>query len=746
MSSPATHPRWRWVLAPACLTAMLLSASALYAQTATALRFVQQPTDVDVGEQIDPPVTVEAVDAFGTRVTSFGTRIHVEILSNPGGGSLGGRKHDDPQDGLATFDNLTISEPGEGYTLRATASGVTSATSASFDVEDDDDDGAERLAFGQQPLNAVAGAVISPVTVRAVDSDGQTDTSFTGSITISKASGPSAGQLQGTLTRPAASGVATFSDLSLEVTGTYTLSAASSPLDGATSAAFTITPGPPSTATSQITASPTSIPANGSSTSTITVQLEDAFGNPRATGGNTITLSTNLGSVTSAATDNGNGTYTGTLTSGTVAGIATVSGSIDGSPITDSAAVSLTPAGTTRLEFGQQPTGAAAGAVISPAVTIRAVTLGVTDPTFNGPVTLSIVTGPSGGQLLGTTTRNASAGVATFDDLSIELTGTYTLRATSGALAPDTSAAFTITPGPPSGATSEITAAPASIPADGSSTSTVSVRLRDSFGNPMTGGGNSVTLTTDLGSLGPVSDGGDGTYSATLTSSTTSGTAVVTGTVDGADIDDTASVVFSAGPPPTPSPTPSPANSRISADPVTIRADGISTSTITVQLIDASGVPLASGGDTVTLATNLGTIGPVSDHGNGAYSATLTSTSTPGAATISGTVNGATIGDTAIVTFATGSADIEVEVTVSDDSPTVGEDVALVVTVRNGGPETATGVQVLQAIPARLALASATASQGNYDAATGVWSVGSVAPAGRATLTLVFVVTGEESN
>jgi adhesin/invasin len=189
----------------------------------------------------------------------------------------------------------------------------------------------------------------------------------------------------------------------------------------------------------------------------------------------------------------------------------------------------------------------------------------------------------------------------------------------------------------------------------------------------------------------------------------------------------------------------SPANSRISADPVSIAADGSSTAAITVVLIDASGAPLTSGGDAVTLSTTLGTLGPVSDRGNGTYAATLTSSTSPGTATVTGTVNGEAIADTATVTFATASADVEVEVAVSDEAPAVGDDVALVVTVRNGGPGTATGVQLTQAIPPRLALASATTSKGDYDPATGVWSVGSLALGERAILTLVLTVVEDGS-
>src|SRR2546428_9252282 len=54
---------------------------------------------------------------------------------------------------------------------------------------------------------------------------------------------------------------------------------------------------------------------------------------------------------------------------------------------------------------------------------------------------------------------------------------------------------------------------------------TITVRLKDSFGNPLTSGGNAVTLATTLGTLSSVTDAGDGTYTASLTS-TASGTEI----------------------------------------------------------------------------------------------------------------------------------------------------------------------------------------------------------------------------
>jgi hypothetical protein len=101
--------------------------------------------------------------------------------------------------------------------------------------------------------------------------------------------------------------------------------------------------------------------------------------------------------------------------------------------------------------------------------------------------------------------------------------------------------------------------------------------------------------------------------------------------------------------------TPSPTTSTITAAPTSITADGNSTSTITVQLKNASGVNLIGGNDIVTLSTTAGTLSAVTNPGNGTRTATLTSATVPGTAIISGTVNGAPIVSTATVNFATPS-------------------------------------------------------------------------------------------
>jgi hypothetical protein len=98
-------------------------------------------------------------------------------------------------------------------------------------------------------------------------------------------------------------------------------------------------------------------------------------------------------------------------------------------------------------------------------------------------------------------------------------------------------------------------------------------------------------------------------------------------------------------------PQPDPDQTTITADPDEILADGTSTSQITVQAIDEDGNTITNGGATVTLSATGGSLTGVTDNNDGTYTATLTSSTAPGSVTITGTVNGESISDTAEVLF-----------------------------------------------------------------------------------------------
>ena len=99
-----------------------------------------------------------------------------------------------------------------------------------------------KLGFTAQPGNTAVGVAITPaVKVSVQDASGSPVTSSTAPITIAIGNNPSGAALGGTTTQNAASGEATFSDLTLDQSGAgYTLSASSSGLTSATSSAFNI--------------------------------------------------------------------------------------------------------------------------------------------------------------------------------------------------------------------------------------------------------------------------------------------------------------------------------------------------------------------------------------------------------------------------------------------------------------------------------------------------------------------------
>jgi uncharacterized repeat protein (TIGR01451 family) len=76
-------------------------------------------------------------------------------------------------------------------------------------------------------------------------------------------------------------------------------------------------------------------------------------------------------------------------------------------------------------------------------------------------------------------------------------------------------------------------------------------------------------------------------------------------------------------------------------------------------------------------------------------------------------------------------------------SPSVGATVTFTITLTNNGPLDDTGIIVTDIVPAGLTYLSSVADQGTYNAATGIWNIGSVANGATATLTLkVTVNTG----
>ena len=81
-------------------------------------------------------------------------------------------------------------------------------------------------------------------------------------------------------------------------------------------------------------------------------------------------------------------------------------------------------------------------------------------------------------------------------------------------------------------------------------------------------------------------------------------------------------------------------------------------------------------------------------------------------------------------------ADVAVAKVVSNPTPLVSQTFTFTVTATNNGPSTANGIVVTDFIPANLGFVSSAASQGVYINGSGLWTVGTLANGGSATLTL----------
>ena len=104
--------------------------------------------------------------------------------------------------GEADFNDLTINNAGNGYTVQATSPGLTAGVSPTFNVS------ADQLVVTTRPedlirINSAFGLVVS-----AENAAGAVDTSFNGTMTVARMERQT--ELWGTLTVPAVNGIATF--------------------------------------------------------------------------------------------------------------------------------------------------------------------------------------------------------------------------------------------------------------------------------------------------------------------------------------------------------------------------------------------------------------------------------------------------------------------------------------------------------------------------------------------------------
>ena len=604
--------------------------------------FVYAPfTTPSVTAGIDFDVLVVAVDPFGNASAVTGDT--AVSLSASGAGTLTGNTDTILNGDSSVLLSAVQYTKAETITLTASVTGGPALTASvpstpSFAVNPG---AATKLVMGVSSSTIVNAPLAVGVT--AEDAYDNVDTNYTGTVSLTSTDGlavlPAAHAFTG-----GDAGTYSFS-VTLKTIGSQTVSAG----DGA----LNVTSGPISVAigsasTFSLTGVPASVAAGG--TGSVTVTVRDAYGNTVTgfTGAATFTSNDPLASLPAPYTftggDAGVHTFTNAYTLKT-AGSRTVTVT-SGAVTATTGGIAVTPGPATTLAASSAGS-VALGASLPVTVTAKDA-YGNVATGYTGTVA---VTSSDGAATLPAshTYVGGDAGVSVFP-VTFATSGPQTVTATdtgNGSIQGITT--IGVGAGAASAATSTIGASPGSITADGTSTSTITVRLKDVFGTSLSVGGATVALSTTGGTLSTVTDNGNGTYSATLTAPSSVGSGVVSGTVNGTAIVSTATVTFHV-----PIGPASGATSTIGASPAAIAADGSSTSTITVQLEDAAGSNLLAGGDTVVLSTTGGTLSAVTDNHDGTYTATLTSDSSPGSGVVSGTVNATAIVSTATVTFTSG--------------------------------------------------------------------------------------------
>jgi adhesin/invasin len=382
---------------------------------------------------------------------------------------------------------VTASTTTGTYTVKASVTGVSTPASGTFTNLAGT---VTTVTFTTQPSNATAGATITPaVQVRAADTYGN----FASGVTINLTLQGGTGTLSGTVSAVTnSSGLATFSNLSVNKTGTYTLKATDpNTTRTGTSASFVISPA--AAASISVVAGNNQSAALGTVySSPLKAQVQDSLGNAIPNVSVTFTAPSSGASVTfsgpSVVNTDSTGIASVTVTANNQIGSFTVNATTPGAASPAAFNLSNIAGSASGLAFVQQPSNAVAGASITPAVTVQVKdSLGNNVPQAGISVTLSpvLVSGrpPSAS---GTTATTNATGLATFSSLSFTTAGQYQVSATATSLTSATSSAFVISPGVPA-VLSANAGSGQSATIYGPFATALQALVTDSHGNPVSG-------------------------------------------------------------------------------------------------------------------------------------------------------------------------------------------------------------------------------------------------------------------
>jgi adhesin/invasin len=603
-----------------------------------------QPTEVagvsgdsQTGTILEPladSLVVKVTDRFGNPVPG------IEISwSAEGGGEVRPATVATGVNGMAATQRVLGSQPGS-YGTTAVAS-VLPEDAVSFTTTAV----AAKLALTTEPPGtASSGVPLDPQPVLQLQDPSGAPLAREGvTVSVQIASGP--GSLTGTTSRATdAGGSVAFTDLAIAgAPGARTLIFAASGYAPATSTPISIDVGAPSVVAAVAGAGQTA-PAGTAVPIRPAVIVRDAGGTPVASVAVVFAVTAGGGSVTGgAATTGTDGIATvGSWTLGNSAGPNSLQATVDadgvsGNPVTFNATAVAGPASADKSSVSVAPGTIAA----SQGATTATITVVVRDSRNNPLAGQSVSLATPGGGVTLTQPGPTNAAGTTTGTLSATAAGPHVVTAVTGGVTLG-SVTVTVTPGAPSAARTSVT-----VPAGTVGTPTeVLIALMDEFGNALTDAKGQIAVSVSgantVGSVG-VEDLGGGSYRAVYTP-TKAGTDQVTVIVAGQGVVGSPFTSTVAAGAADPNHTTADVPKEVSlVDPTENPVH------ITVRTADKLGNPVGHGGSQVTITVrrdnNVIAVPPVTDVGDGTYTATWTAPSAANNYRVYITLNGTEIKD-----------------------------------------------------------------------------------------------------
>ncbi len=590
-------------------------------------------------------LTLQAKDVGGNNLTS-GTLI---VAFTHSGGTSTGTIGPTTDNGNGTYTaTFTGGTAGTATTIHATIGGttVTSTPVPTVTVT------AANVSTSTSTVNVSSGTVASGSSVTLIlqskDPSGNNLTAGGLTVAFTASGGTSTGTISSTTDNGDGTYRATFTGVLVGTPTTIGATIFGAPVTS-TLPKVTVTQGLASGSTSTVSATSPIVTAGNAVT--LTLQAKDAQGNDLTAGGLTVVFSATGGASTgtiSSTTDHGDGTYTATFTGQTAGTATTIHATIGGSVVTTTLpTVTVTVGGAMT---STSTVTVASGTVVSGnavLLTLQAKDAGGNNLTTGGLTVVFIQSGGTSTGTIGPVTDNGNGTyTATFTAV---LAGTATTMGATidGSDVTTTLPAVTVTPGPVSFDESTVIVSGGGTVNSGEKL-TLTLDARDAASNHLRSGGLSVAFTpstgvgVSTGTIGTVTDHNDGTYTADFTGVLVGTPTSIAGSIGGTPLNTTpATVKVNQG-------APSAANSTVNVSPSTVTAG--STATLTVQAKDAAGNSLTGSTVAFTPSTGVGvstgTIGTVTDHNDGTYTATFTGVLAGTATTIHATINSTNVTST----------------------------------------------------------------------------------------------------